>query len=496
MKNFKKKFQLLFIIFFINTFLTFTKCDAQNNVGIGTTTPAPSALLDIDASPANDKGILIPRMNTGQMNAIVSPANGLLIYNTDCNVFDYWNGSAWIPFPFSGIGPPQPSTITGMSPVCLAQNGVVYSVINVSGVTYSWTYSGTGFTCSSGCTSNTITAAFSASATSGILTVTPSSACAVGTPQTFNITVNGLPTAANAGADINPACSVSNTTLAGNPPIIGTGSWSVVSGTASITTPGSPSSGVTGLAVPGIATLRWTISNAPCTSSTDDVVITTTSCGSTCGLQTFASANLNVGVMVTSDGSHTAQQQTNNGVVEKYCYNNVTANCAIYGGFYEWPEAMSYSASINCDPCGSSGVQGICPSGLHIPTDLEFSRYEYCLENTIAPTGNTTLSDFQTLTSWRGTNSTAGPGAKMKVTNSNSPAWDGTNASGFSALPGGFRTSSNGAFSTMGLYSLFWSASENSGIDAWARRQTTGSGQSDRGLGTKTGGFQVRCLYD
>ncbi|MBL4577913.1 MAG: hypothetical protein JKX74_05535, partial [Flavobacteriales bacterium] len=61
-------------------------------------------------------------------------------------------------------------------------------------------------------------------------------------------------------------------TLAGNTPSVGTGNWSVVSGTATITTPTSPTSGVTGL-VTGAATLRWTITNNGCESS-DDVVIT------------------------------------------------------------------------------------------------------------------------------------------------------------------------------------------------------------------------------
>jgi hypothetical protein len=96
------------------------------------------------------------------------------------------------------------------------------------------------------------------------------------------ITVNAPPTTADAGSDINPACDATTATLAGNNPTTGTGAWTVVSGTATITTASSPTSGVTGLAAAGTATLRWTISNSPCTASTDDVVITTTACF-TCG---------------------------------------------------------------------------------------------------------------------------------------------------------------------------------------------------------------------
>src|ERR1035437_2622046 len=82
-----KKKLLLIVISFI-----FTHCFAQNNnVGIGTLTPASSALLDIDAGPANNKGVLIPRMSAIQRLAIPSPANSLLVFDTDSACFFYWN---------------------------------------------------------------------------------------------------------------------------------------------------------------------------------------------------------------------------------------------------------------------------------------------------------------------------------------------------------------------------------------------------------------------
>ncbi|MBC7412668.1 MAG: tail fiber domain-containing protein [Bacteroidia bacterium] len=67
---------------------------AQNNVGIGTTTPNAKAILELQA---NDKGLLVPRITTVQMNAIVTPPNGLLIYNTTDNCFNYYNNgsSSW-----------------------------------------------------------------------------------------------------------------------------------------------------------------------------------------------------------------------------------------------------------------------------------------------------------------------------------------------------------------------------------------------------------------
>lgn len=69
----------------------------NNNVGIGTLSPKTSALLDIDASPANNKGVLIPRLTAVQRLAIPSPANSLLVFDTDSACFFYWKAvsSSW-----------------------------------------------------------------------------------------------------------------------------------------------------------------------------------------------------------------------------------------------------------------------------------------------------------------------------------------------------------------------------------------------------------------
>ena len=63
-------------------------------VGIGTTTPDASSILDVEST---DKGILIPRLTTVQINAITNPANGLMVYNTDLNEFHFNCGTAAIP---------------------------------------------------------------------------------------------------------------------------------------------------------------------------------------------------------------------------------------------------------------------------------------------------------------------------------------------------------------------------------------------------------------
>ncbi len=64
---------------------------AQNNVGIGTTAPNPKAILELQAT---DKGLLVPRLSTVQINAITTPPNGLLVYNITENCFNYYNTTA------------------------------------------------------------------------------------------------------------------------------------------------------------------------------------------------------------------------------------------------------------------------------------------------------------------------------------------------------------------------------------------------------------------
>ncbi len=104
--------------------------------------------------------------------------------------------------------------------------------------------------------------------------VVQSGVCASANSSSVTITVNQNPTVSDAGGD-QSICGTS-TTLSGNMPTIGTGTWSIVSpaggGGGSITTPSSPTSTFSGTAGTTY-TLRRTISNSPCPTSTDDVII-------------------------------------------------------------------------------------------------------------------------------------------------------------------------------------------------------------------------------
>ncbi|MEI6455048.1 MAG: FISUMP domain-containing protein [bacterium] len=184
------------------------------------------------------------------------------------------------------------------------------------------------------------------------------------------------------------------------------------------------------------------------------------------GTQCWLKENLNIGTMINGSSN-----QINNGTIEKYCYNNDEANCAIYGGLYQWNEMMQYVTT--------PGVKGICPTGWHIPTDEEWT----------------------TLTTFLGGSSVAG--GKMKSTGTietgtglwKSPNTGATNESGFTAVPAGGR-GNDGTYGDIGYFGYWWSSSENGASAAWYR--TLGCNYS--GVGShnlnKSSGFSGRCLRD
>ena len=101
------------IFFLLKTIFIFSVVYAQQGVAITTdgTNPDNSAMLDIKST---SKGILIPRVTAAQKTAIVSPATGLLIYQTDGTTgFYYYNGSAWAPVSSAAAGPLSGWATTG-----------------------------------------------------------------------------------------------------------------------------------------------------------------------------------------------------------------------------------------------------------------------------------------------------------------------------------------------------------------------------------------------
>ena len=90
----KRRLLLSALLFLLLCQHSYTQSLAINTDG---SSANASALLDVKSTL---KGILIPRMTTIQKNAIVAPANGLIVYDTDLNQFYFYNGTTWTPIAF------------------------------------------------------------------------------------------------------------------------------------------------------------------------------------------------------------------------------------------------------------------------------------------------------------------------------------------------------------------------------------------------------------
>jgi hypothetical protein len=88
---------------------------SQNNMGIGTLNPDPSAILEVRST---DKGVSLPRLTSAQKNGIPNPAQGLFIFDTDTESLLYYDGVQWVEAigpqgPTGPQGPQGPQGITG-----------------------------------------------------------------------------------------------------------------------------------------------------------------------------------------------------------------------------------------------------------------------------------------------------------------------------------------------------------------------------------------------
>jgi len=91
---------------------------ASAQVGIGTTSPSNSSMLDISSTT---KGFLLPRMTSAQRDAVASPATGLQVFDTTTNTFWFYNGTAWIN---GGVASAQDLRLVGTNNHVTADAGV------------------------------------------------------------------------------------------------------------------------------------------------------------------------------------------------------------------------------------------------------------------------------------------------------------------------------------------------------------------------------------
>ena len=403
--------KLFVLIFTVHCSLFTIHCFSQG-LGINISgSPANSkSLLDVDATGMSPKaGILIPRINTNERNAISAPIpESLLIYNIDSHCFEaYYNGS-WVAFGCLGSGCQIPATpIAGT--ITPSETDIVWNWNSVSGATgYKW---------------NTVSNYASA-------------------------TDNG---ASNSYTQVSLTCNTAYTLYV----------WAYNSCGNSTATTLTQTTSACGVYVCG---QDGTFVDARDGQTYGYVDI---------GTQRWMCQNLNIGTKINGSSN-----QTNNSIIEKYCYNDVVSNCNIYGGFYQWDEMMQYHPSDN----GTTGTtQGLCPSGWHIPTDAEWTA----------------------LTTSLGGESVAG--GKMKTTGTieagtglwYSPNTDATNESRFTVLPGGYRFYSDGKFGGLGYYANFWSSTDSDATYAWSRYLNYNDANVGRYKWSfKTYGLSCRCVKD
>ncbi|MCX6270317.1 MAG: carboxypeptidase regulatory-like domain-containing protein [Bacteroidetes bacterium] len=296
-------------------------------------------------------------------------------------------------------------------------------------------------------------------------------------------------TTSDAGPD-QPDVTGTTATLVGNTPAQGeSGKWSIISGDAgSLDDSNNPTSSFTGISGSSY-TLQWTISNGCGSSSSDEVIISFQAAVSNpcpgipsfdyggqtyntvqIGPQCWMKDNLNIGTMI--DGS---VSQVNNGIIEKYCLNNDPANCLIYGGYYQWNEMMKYSTA--------PGLQGICPSGWHLPTDAEWCM----LSQYIDPLVNCTAWGYSGIDA-------AGKMKEPGYTHWLSPNTGATNSSGFTILGAGSHY--NGGYNDFKEDAHFWTSTAYTSDSAYQRRFDNTHSSIYRFAYAKTDGFTVRCLKD
>ena len=215
------------------------------------------------------------------------------------------------------------------------------------------------------------------------------------------------------------------------------------------------------------------------------------------GSQVWMSTNLNVSTYRNGDVIPQVQDKDtwDKLTTGAWCYyENNAANGTKYGKLYNW-------YAVN-------DARGLAPAGWHIPTDGEWtvlstylggedvagkkmkstSGWESWTEDIICSNCKTWNAEYRRKKECNVCQDTRVNGKKTYSGN-------GINSSGFTGLPGGFR-SYNGFFSSVGRYSYWWGASEDDGSAAWGRRLLSYVSNLNRYGCLKSCGYSVRCVRD
>ncbi len=176
------------------------------------------------------------------------------------------------------------------------------------------------------------------------------------------------------------------------------------------------------------------------------------------GSQTWMADNITYGTRV--DG---VDGLTDNGVAEQWCYGDDDAWCLANGGIYNRSEAIAWA------PITEEAVQGVCPSGWHVPT----------------------LGEFEVLLSEAGTSR-----GLVDVCEGDR---SGTDTVGFAARMVGVR--SWGSFEREGVIKKFWTSTDR-GSGGYSYNMVVGLNDNtfepmvESGANAGENGFSVRCIQD
>ncbi|HEY5961843.1 MAG TPA: FISUMP domain-containing protein [Polyangiaceae bacterium] len=207
----------------------------------------------------------------------------------------------------------------------------------------------------------------------------------------------------------------------------------------------------------------------------------------TIGTQTWMARNLNVGQMVP--GIPEFPGESDDTKIERFCYGDLPENCTRCGGLYTWSEALALPNTCDTQDC-SSQIQtvhrGICPIGWHIPKQSEWTTLAAALAN---QTGYLTIDPVQY-------ECRPDLGTAMKSSSGWGENGDGTNTTGWNAMPAGWRHSW-GRFYNGGRDTYFQAAEmEPVTMQAWGRSLTSSNTNFCMTYFYRDHAVSVRCVKD
>ncbi len=188
-----------------------------------------------------------------------------------------------------------------------------------------------------------------------------------------------------------------------------------------------------------------------------------------------------------ADGTSISQgSETSTTTAYWYYPNNNSSNKSTYGLLYNWKAVMRNSSSSTGNP---SGVQGICPTGWHVPSDAEWTQLtDYVSSQSQYVCGSNNTYIAKALASTTGWNTGHTGGCAICYIPSNN------NATGFSALPAG--RNRVGSYEEFGWQAAIWSATEQDGTSAGYLYIYSNSSVVCLYNYLKQSALSIRCLRD